>query len=403
MPISQSDQLFNLVKSLTAAEKRNFRQYAKRIQVNKDLMFLQLFDLLDKQREVNDSEVLFKLGNITRGQFSNVKRHLYSQIITSLRVLHKEKRANFKVREYIDFVYILYGKGLYLQSLKILNKAKQLALKNHLIYMQLILSELEKTIESRHITRSGSERAQTLIEESEAIQKDATHLVRLSNLRIRMHAKYLESGHVKSEEEAEEIREYYYKEIEPINPDVLGVMERIYYVQSRVWYNYILLDFRTCLQFAKEWIELLDAHPSMIERDVDLYLRGYHYVLTAATYIKESKLHSIYLRKIEHFRKSNYGKFNSNSQIISFLYVHTGRLDDIILNGTFERADQVIPKTVNRIRRYSYKGTSDNPFKYFIEYPLLKTKEYCQIFYPYVFSTRKIRPICLVWDRFNSF
>ena len=61
-------------------------------------------------------------------------------------MLFKEKGANYKVREYVDYAYILYGKGLYLQALKILKKAKDLAIKHHLIYMQLTIVEFEKKL-----------------------------------------------------------------------------------------------------------------------------------------------------------------------------------------------------------------------------------------------------------------
>lgn len=355
MPISHSIQVHNLIKSLTKAEKRNFRIYAKRIQQNEDLMFLKLFDLMDKQKELNETTLLKQLGNIEKSKYSNLKRHLYSQIIASLRMIHKEKRANFKVREYIDYAYILYGKGLYLQALKIIQKAKVLAEKNHLIYMRLTLVEFEKFIENRHITRSGGNKALNLVKESEDIQSDANHLVLLSNLRIKMHAKYIQHGHVRKKEEAEKVRAFFHEQIDHLDLDSLGLMERIFYVQSRVWYNYILLDFESCIKYAKEWVDLFENNPTMIDRDVDLYLRGFHYVLTTANHIKDRETHKRYLEKFEHFRKKAYAKFNHNSQILSFLYVHSGRLDDIILNGKFDDAKDTIKRALNRINRYSYK------------------------------------------------
>jgi len=355
MPISQSKQVFNLIKSLTPAEKRHFRLYARRIQDSDQLMFLQLFDLLDKAKDFEEQEVINKLGKISKGQFSNLKRHLYTQVIASLRVARKEKQSNFKVREFIDYAYILYGKGLYLQALKILNKARTLADKHHLIYMQLAIIEFEKKIESRHITRSGSNRAQALIEESNLIQQDADHLVRLSNLRISMHAKYLHHGHVKNQTEAANIREHYHQQIAPIDISRLGLVERIYYVQSRVWYNYILLDFQSCLKYAKQWVDLLDDNTNMRDRDVDLYMRGVHYVLTTAMHTQDHTAHQEYLDRFEAFRKNSYGTFNPNSQILSFLYVHTGRLDHIILTGAFAQADKVISRSLHRIKRYQYK------------------------------------------------
>ena len=42
------DQLFKLVKSLTKAEKRNFKIYATRQQSGEDILFVQLFDQIDQ-------------------------------------------------------------------------------------------------------------------------------------------------------------------------------------------------------------------------------------------------------------------------------------------------------------------------------------------------------------------
>ena len=44
MPIAKSDQLFQLIKSLDKAEKRNFKLYARRLDSNKNPFFIQVFD-----------------------------------------------------------------------------------------------------------------------------------------------------------------------------------------------------------------------------------------------------------------------------------------------------------------------------------------------------------------------
>ena len=123
MPISQSDQLFKLVKSLTKSEKRNFTLYAKRIQDNDTLKFLQLFDLVDKMDQYDEKSVFDKIKGLKKSQYSNLKRHLYKQILISLRLIHINRKIHIEIREHLDFAQILYDKGLYLQSLKILQRA----------------------------------------------------------------------------------------------------------------------------------------------------------------------------------------------------------------------------------------------------------------------------------------
>lgn len=355
MPISKSNHVFKLVKSLSKAEKRNFRLFATRIQNRDELLFLRLFDLIDKQKSIDDELLIKQLGNIGKSSYSNLKRHLYAQIISSLRIVHKEKRANFKVREYLDYAYILYGKGLYLQALKILRLAKNKAIQHHLPYMQLILIEFEKIIESRHITRSGPSEASALIEQSSTLQNKVEHLIKLSNLRLLMHGKYLKEGHVGGKLEAQQVRDFYHQQIADIDVTALGAVEFLHYLQSRVWYNYILLDFQSCMKYAIQWVETLQKNPNLIEKDRDLLMRGFHYVLTSANHIKDKSTHKKYLHEFELFRKTNYSKFNTNSQILSFLYVHLARLDNINLNHDFKQADQIIARSLSRIKRYQYR------------------------------------------------
>ena len=156
MPISKTNDVFLLVKSLTTAEKRHFKSYSQRNQSGEHLKFLKLFNIIDKQKRSNDEVIFNQLKEVTKSQYANLKRHLYSQILSSLKIINKSKHPNIQIREYIDFAYTLYGKGLYLQALKILEIAKREAKKYHFNYMHLTIIEIEKQIETRHITRSGS-------------------------------------------------------------------------------------------------------------------------------------------------------------------------------------------------------------------------------------------------------
>ncbi len=355
MPISQTDSLFQLIKSLTKGEKRNFRLYAKRNHNAESLKFIDLFDIFDKQTEGNDDVIFSKLKGVTKVQYSNLKRHLYSQIITSLRIIHKAKRANIQVREYVDFAYILYGKGLFLQALKILQMAKRDATKHHLNLLILTIVEFEKLIETRHITRSGEDKAQLLVEESTRLTNTISDAVYLSNLRAELHTMYLKDGHSQSDKDREMLKKYFNEKTRAVSGKSLGVMEQIYLYQSHVWFNYIQMDFESCREYAERWVQLLKDNPEMIQRDVDLFMRGYHYVLTATYHLKDVESMTKNLAELEKFRYASYKKLNSNSQIISFLYVHTGRLNNVIIRGNFEEGLDLIPRTTRRINKYRLK------------------------------------------------
>ncbi|MFK7810588.1 MAG: hypothetical protein AB8F74_22465 [Saprospiraceae bacterium] len=355
MPISHSHSLFQLIKSLTKAEKRNFRLYANRNHSGDSLKFIDLFDLMDKQRDEDEAAILKKLKGVSKPQFANLKRHLYSQIIVSLRLIHKSKMPTIQARELVDFAVILYGKGLYLQALKMLKIAKREASRHHLDYHILTILEFEKLIETRHITRSGQENAQELVDQSAELGDTISTTIYLSNLRVELHTKYLRNGHIRNNEDKEELRKYFVSKVARIDETELGVVEKIFLYQSYVWYAHMQLDFKNCLKYAIRWVQVCEENPQLTKRDIDIHMRGYHYILTAAMHLKDVKTVEKYQKEFEEFRYSNYKKFNENSRIISFLYVHSGRLNNAILTGNFEEGVTQIPRTLKRINKYKDK------------------------------------------------
>ncbi|MEN9685955.1 MAG: hypothetical protein RLZZ28_1741, partial [Bacteroidota bacterium] len=162
MPNRSTDSLFQLIQSLEKSEKRNFKLYINRNSGSGDLKIIQLFDALDKMREYDEEQLLVKNPSLLKQQLSNLKAHLYREILTSLRLLNQDNHIDLQLHEQLDFARLLYNKGLYLQSLKILDKVKELA-KNHnqVTYILQVLF-LEKKIEALHITRSMQDRAEKL-------------------------------------------------------------------------------------------------------------------------------------------------------------------------------------------------------------------------------------------------
>ncbi len=352
MPISNTQLLFGLIKSLTKADKRNFKLYAKRIQGDESMKFIQLFEVMDKLKELDEERILKKLDGIDRAQFSNLKRHLYKQILTSLRLIHITRIKSIEIREQIDFAHVLYSKGLYQQSLKILQRAKRIADENDLDLLVLEIIEFQKIIESRHITHTGPIKNDALTVEARDRLDKVYKSVVLSNLRVRLHGYYIANSHVKNEQEKGEIMKFFNENMSSINYSALGDLDRVYLYQSYVWYYYILLDFHKCFEYARRWVQTIEANQDLMRQDPDLYMRGFHYLLTAAHNLGDLENLVYYLDILERFRKSNYAKFNENSKIFSFLYVHWARFNVHFLKGTFGDGLQLIPRTMRRINRY---------------------------------------------------
>ena len=208
MTREQKDNLFVLIKSLSKSEKRQFKLYVGRLGVNEDSKFLLLFNILQKLKAYDETAIL-KNGFVKKEQLSNLKAHLYKQILISLRLNPSHQNIRIQIREQLDFATILYHKGLYTQSLKILDKAKSLAMANEEKNIANEIIELEKVIESQYITRSISTRADELTVQAKEINNQNLLASKLSNLALQLYGLFLKTGYVKQASEHEKVTRYF--------------------------------------------------------------------------------------------------------------------------------------------------------------------------------------------------
>ena len=109
MPNRSTDALFQLVKSLEKSEKRNFKLYVKRNSSSEDLKIVKLFDALDKLDAYDEEQLLKKNKSIRKRQLSNMKAHLYKQILSSLRLIKDENNIDIQLHEQMDHARILFN------------------------------------------------------------------------------------------------------------------------------------------------------------------------------------------------------------------------------------------------------------------------------------------------------
>ena len=199
MPNRSTDALFQLVHSLERSEKRNFKLYMKRNSATVDLKVVVLFDALDKMKLYDEDQLLLKNKKIQKQQLSNLKAHLYREILASLRLLKQDENIDLQLHEQLDFARLLYNKGLYLQSLKILEKIKDLARNNNQVTYLLQVLFLEKKIETLHITRSMQDRADKLSAEVDEVNNKLSLIGQLSNISLQLYSWYIKNGHARNE------------------------------------------------------------------------------------------------------------------------------------------------------------------------------------------------------------
>lgn len=350
----QKDQLFTLIQSLTKSEKRHFKLYVNRLHNASDSKFLQLFKVIDKYPDFSEDQLLKKLKGIEKKHLANLKRHLYKQILTSLRLTHINKRIDIYLREQIDFARILYGKGMYMQSLRILERIKKTADEQHQDILHLEILEFQKMIETRHITRSRQAGKMKGLLESATRRSFVTYAASLfSNLNIQMHGWYIEYGHALTTEAENKVKAFY-ENAKPDNipPDRMTFHEKVNLYQANMWLHYILLDFKKSKEYALQWLNQFEMDVILKEKDPDLYMRGYYYLLTLLYLEGDQPEYLHYLKAFDTFVNRYEEIFNENSQMIAFVYLYLCKLNYHLLQRDYRSAIQLEEPIYEKINQF---------------------------------------------------
>ena len=337
MTNAHKDALFILVKSLSKSEKRQFKLYVGRLGVNADAKFIALFNLMDKTREYNEKTILDS-GIVKKSQLSNLKAHLYKQILISLRLNPVNQNMRVQIREQLDFATILYQKGLYKQSLKILDKAKTIAIDNEEKNIAYEIVELEKIIETQYITRSIPDRADELAIQAKELSAHNVMTSKLSNLSLQLYGWMLKVGYAKSDEDLVRVEKYFKKQLPKYNIDDLGFREKLWLYKAHLWYSFLTQDFLSCYKYANKWVDLFYEHKEMITMNPVFFLKGNHYLLESLFYVKYSSQFKKTLDALEAMVESKAFPKNDNLSSLVFLYINSNKMNLHFMEGTFSKA-----------------------------------------------------------------
>jgi tetratricopeptide (TPR) repeat protein len=347
------DILFQLIKSLEKAEKRHFKLYIKRSSANEDLKIVRLFDAIDKSDIYDEKNLLKKLPGTEKRQLYNLKTHLYKQILASLRLLKSADSIDLQLHEQFDYAHILYKKGLFLQSLKILEKAKEVAKSNHKFNIMTQIISLEKRIESLHTTRSMQSRAEQLSEEAMEITTRNQMVARLSNLALLLYSWYTKNGHVRNDDDEKRIREFLKNNMPEDVWKHTGFYERMYLYQSLSWYAFIRQDFLMYYRYTRKWVDLFHDNKIMIRVETGHYIKGVHYLLNADFTLRNFREFEKALHMFEKFAQTDRVREHDNFRIQAFIYIATAKINQHFMIGTFKEGLTLVPDIQQKLKEYA--------------------------------------------------
>lgn len=133
---AQHDSLFKLISSLTSQEKKDFlKELRGRSGIDTDTSYSSLFREICGADVYNEELLKHRLRKyVNRRSFAVTKNKLREKILDFLR--NKENTSvAIKLHKWLDYIEILYARGLYQEANLYCERVKETALKNELRYL----------------------------------------------------------------------------------------------------------------------------------------------------------------------------------------------------------------------------------------------------------------------------
>ncbi|HVZ41337.1 MAG TPA: hypothetical protein VHI13_18805 [Candidatus Kapabacteria bacterium] len=148
--MAASSDLFELITSLSKSEKRYFRIFASLHARDGSNKYLQLFDLIDAQREYNEEEVRARFQErFALRHFAEAKYYLYNAILRALHLYAADQSVDVQITTALHQAMILYDRNLFRQSEKMVARARELAIANERWHLAIDADMLEQRFAER--------------------------------------------------------------------------------------------------------------------------------------------------------------------------------------------------------------------------------------------------------------
>jgi len=353
-----SDDVFTLIQSLSMSEKRYFKAFALMGNVKSDTIYVRLFDIIEAQKEYNETKVLEKLKLDQPQQLSNQKKYLGELILESLRIYHAGRSVDAQLWAMVTEIELLYRRRLLKLCLKQCKKAKELAMKYEKNFQLAVILYWEERNMGEIISQEKMEA------EHDQIFLDsianAKKILRIAELRS-LHHQILKPSRLGGLSRWGKNISHLHKIIQnPIlktEPD--SYRERSMYHSIFTAYYVVQGDWKQCYVSAKKLVTLMEENPHQIAEETRPYTSALNVFILSCIYTHNEKELALVAPKVVGMVNDPLYNRNNNS-MYGLLFCCNSILHYFMHSGEFERGAEFcesIQKTFDKHFENINKGT----------------------------------------------
>lgn len=348
----KSDHLFRLIKTLSKGEKRFFKLYVSRLSDSENKKFIILFNAIDKQKEYDEELILSKQKSLHPRQFSNLKAHLYYQLLKCLKLCNSDNLDSINIIELIDYARILYSKCLYKECIKMIDKVKKMAIENDYSILLLEILELEKLVIPKTLNAGNEQRVNQVITETVQVAESIKNINIFSNLSLKLNSYYVQTGFIKNKEDLHRLDQLFHSSLPVYNEHNLSFQEKLYLYNSFIGYYFFIQNFKQAYVYADKLVTLFEIQPDMKKHKLEMYIKALNNLLVAQHKLFKYNEFVFTQKKLVAIKRDKTFVLTENINLSLFKTIYFHEINRHFMSGEFKSGTRMVAALESEINKF---------------------------------------------------
>lgn len=350
-----SENLFDLIDSLTPAEKRYFKVFAYKHTRGDKNNYVRLFEAIEAQEKYDEKQIKDKFkGETFIKHLPSEKNYLYNLILDTLYYFHRESSAEFSINKLLHNVSVLYQKGLYSQCRKLLIKIRTLSGRMNLpVYLHQALAWEKKIMLANSYVGVTPQKLSAIFSEGSAAIRSISDHTEYLNLQARLLFLINRQGEVRSR-----VQHKYYSSV--INNRLLQnerkIADRaslyIFYNIHYLYNFYAKADLVTAYNYVQKGLKLMEDDVEQIKDNPNSYIILLNNLVVSCIPIKRYEEVNKALKKMRNIEHDLAIRLSEEVKPRIFVRSYILEVDMYINSGSFEKVEKIVNDIDNGMKRY---------------------------------------------------
>lgn len=340
-----SDHLYLLIRSLNKNEKRYFKVMMDTGGSSEEKKIVRLFDVIQAQKNYDESCVFLSLPDIGHSQLPNMKAYLQEKILQSLRQFYAASMPDIQIRAQIDYAQLLFERRLFKSGMGCLKKAKKLAEVHEKLELLLEIIRLEKSVLLDTIDSENIDRVDSIIAEVKKINTQINNINIFSNLSLKLDYYFTKIGSVRNEKDFLAISDFFQSNMPAIKEEDLSVYEQIHLYHLYIAYYSYIQDYDNNYAYSRKMMALFHNTNSLATFRTESYLKALNLLLIAQYRLFKYNEFAPTLEEMRELSDKPSIRNNENLRIKSLKYIYSHEINLFFMKGEFTKGADYMMKT----------------------------------------------------------